>query len=150
MYTKYLEVYLYHSKKIQIATLYAGWTLIQKDGFIELNHPKQTFERNEFEFEMNMKTDCANLDVLVNARTWLAAVIEIFGKHMRWKWKPGVEFWCDYPGDLVLDNSVVIYGRIPTLDTVKDPIHSFELPKQRRCVSHKANLLSKDFVACNC
>lgn len=74
---------LYHSRKCRSRLYMQDKRLYKKDGFIEHNHPKQAFERKEFELEKKIKTDCANLDVLVNARTQSSAVTEIFDRHMK-------------------------------------------------------------------
>lgn len=74
---------LYHSKKCKSRLYMKDGRLYKKDGFVEHNHPSQAFEHSEFEIEKNIKNDCSNLDVLVNARTQSSAVTEIFDKHMK-------------------------------------------------------------------
>lgn len=74
---------LYHSKKCKSRLYLKDGRLYKKDNFVEHNHPSQAFDYSEFEIEKKMKTECGNLDVLVNARTQSSAVTEIFDKYMK-------------------------------------------------------------------
>lgn len=74
---------LYHQKKCKSRLYMQDGRLFKKEGFIEHNHQTQEFEHSEFDVEKNIKDDCSNLDVLVNARSQASAISEIFDKHMK-------------------------------------------------------------------
>lgn len=74
---------LYHAKKCKSRLYMLNGRLYKKEGFIEHNHQTQEFEHSEFDIEKNIKDDCSNLDVLVNARSQASAISEIFDKHMK-------------------------------------------------------------------
>lgn len=51
--------------------------------FIEHNHPTQEKKRKEYEIENDIKTECANLNALVNSNSQTSAVASIFEKHVK-------------------------------------------------------------------
>lgn len=74
---------LYHKKKCKSRLYMKDGRLYRKDDFVDHNHPSQEFDRSEFAIEKNIKEECGNLDVLVNARSQSSAVATIFEKHMK-------------------------------------------------------------------
>lgn len=74
---------LYHKKKCNSRLYMKDGRLYKKDGYIEHNHQTQDIDYSEFKIEKDIKDDCGNLDVIVNARSQSSAVTEIFDKHMK-------------------------------------------------------------------
>lgn len=74
---------LYHAKKCKSRLYMKDGRLYNKDDFSEHNHPTQEVERSEFEIERKIKEECADLNKLVNARSQMSAVSDIFNKHMK-------------------------------------------------------------------
>lgn len=73
---------LYGQKKCKSRLYMMNGRLYKKADFIPHNHPTQERERFEFEVENKIKTECGNIDALVDVTSQASAVTEIFDKNM--------------------------------------------------------------------
>lgn len=74
---------LYGSLKCKSRLYMRAGRLFKKSDFIQHNHDSQENDQFEFQVEFDIKSECANLNALVNTGSQKAAVTDIFEKHVR-------------------------------------------------------------------